>query len=99
MLAWQLRFGRMPGIGAVAICALAAGWTAGQRSLFVGVRREEPSSTSPPLAPERDSKGTASANDETRSSEGDLAKAAPHAGVLSPDFPLQKERTRTALPQ
>ncbi|HEX3495177.1 MAG TPA: transglycosylase SLT domain-containing protein [Methylocella sp.] len=97
MLAWQLRFGRMPGIGAVAICALAAGWTAGQRSLFVGVRREEPSSTSLPLAPERDSKGTASANDETRSSEGDLAKAAPHAGVLSPDFTSQQERDLTGL--
>jgi soluble lytic murein transglycosylase len=63
----------------------------------VGVRREEPSSTSLPLAPERDSKGTASANDETRSSEGDLAKAAPHAGVLSPDFTSQQERDLTGL--
>src|SRR5438270_12579724 len=97
MLARQLRFGHIPGIGAVAICALAAGWTAGQRSLFVGVRREDPSSTSLPLAPERDSKGTASANDETRSSEGDLAKAAPHAGVLSPDFTSQQERDLTGL--
>jgi soluble lytic murein transglycosylase len=101
MLARQLRFGRIPGIGAVAICALAAGWTAGQRSLFVGVRREEPSSTFLPLAPERDSKGTASANDETRSSEGDLAKpvakAAPQAGVLSPNFTSQQERDLTGL--
>src|ERR1700730_16043836 len=97
----QFRFGRTPGIGAVAICALDAGWTAGQRSLFVGIRREEPKSTSLPLAPERDSKGTASANDETRSSEGDLdkpvAKAAPQAGVLSPDFTSQQERDLTGL--
>ena len=72
MFARQLRFGRIPGIGAVAICALAAGWTAGQRSLFVAGHREKSSSL--PLAPERDSRGPASPNDETRSNEADLAK-------------------------
>jgi soluble lytic murein transglycosylase len=100
MLARQFRFGRIPGIGAVAICALAAGWTAGQRSLFVAGHREKPSSISLPLAPERDSKGPAS-NDQTRSSEGDLAKpvakGAPQAGVLSPDFTSQPERDLTGL--
>src|ERR1700730_13481061 len=91
----QFRFGRIPGIGAVAICALAAGWTAGQRSLFVAGHREKSSSL--PLAPERDSRGPASPNDETRSSEGDLAKAAPQAGVLSPDFTSQQERELAGL--
>src|SRR5438132_3079439 len=101
MLARQLRFGRIPGIGAAAICALAAGWTAGQRSLFVAGYREEPPSISLPLAPEGDSKGPASPGDVTGSSEGDLAKpvarVAPHAGVLSPDFTSQQERDRTGL--
>src|ERR1700736_4683537 len=96
MLARQLRFGRIPGIGAVAICALAAGWTAGQRSLFVAGYREEPSSISLPLAPERDSKGTAPANDETRSTKP-VAKAAPQAGVPSPNFTSQQERDLTGL--
>src|SRR5580704_12557917 len=97
----QFRFGRIPGIGAVAICALAAGWTAGQRSLFVAGHRENPSYVSLPLAPERDSKEPAFPNGETRSSEGDLAKpvakAVPQAGVLSPDFTLQQERDLTGL--
>ncbi|MGH6851793.1 MAG: lytic transglycosylase domain-containing protein, partial [Methylocella sp.] len=101
MLARQFRFGRIPGIGAVAICALAAGWTAGQRSLFVASHREKPSSISPPLAPERDSKGPTSPNDATRSSADDLAKprakAAPQAGVVSPDFASQQERDLTGL--
>jgi len=101
MLTRQLFSGRIPGIGGVAICALAAGWTAGQRSLFVAGHREEPSSVSLPLAPERDSKGPASPNDETRSSAGDLAqpaaKAAPQAGLLSPDFTSQQERDLTGL--
>jgi soluble lytic murein transglycosylase len=97
----QFRFGRIPALGAVAICALAAGWTAGQRSLFVAGRREKPSSISVPLAPERDSKGPASPDGVTRSSEGELAKpvakAAPQAGVLSPDFTSQQERDLTGL--
>ncbi len=101
MLARQFRFGRIPAIGGVAICAVAAGWTAGQRSHFVAGHRETPSSISLPLAPERDSKGAATPNDETRSSEGDLtkpvAKAAPQAGVLSPDFTSQQERDLTGL--
>src|SRR3984893_203091 len=101
MRTMQFRFGRILAIGAVAICALAAGWTAGQRSLFVPGHREAPSSISLPLAPERDSKGPASPSDETRSSEGDLAKpvakAAPQAGVLSPDFTSQQERDLTGL--
>src|SRR3984893_9187331 len=97
MLTRQFHFGRIPGIGAVAICALATGWIAGQRSLFVAGHREEPSPISLPLAPERDSKGPASPNDETRSSEGDLAKAAPQAGVLSPDFTSQQERELAGL--
>src|ERR1700694_5091108 len=91
----QFRFGRIPGIGAVAICALAAGWTAGQRSLFVAGHREKASSL--PLAPERDSKGPASPNDETRSSAGDLAKATPQAGVHSPAFPARHTRALTGL--
>src|SRR3984893_17610245 len=97
----QFRFGRIPALGAVAICALAAGWTAGQRSLFVAGRREKPSSISVPLAPERDSKGPASPDGVTRSNEGELAKpvakAAPQAGVLSPDFTSQQERDLTGL--
>ena len=63
MLTRQFRFGRTPAIGAVAICALAAGWTAGQRAHFVAGHREEPSSISLPLAPERDSKGPTSPKD------------------------------------
>jgi soluble lytic murein transglycosylase len=89
MLARQFRFGRIPGLGAVAICALAAGWTAGQRSLFVASHREKPSSFSPPLAPERDSKGPASAEP--------TAKAAPQASVLPPDIASQPERDLTGL--
>ena len=99
MLTRQFLFGRIPGIGAVAICALATGWIAGQHSLFVAAHREEPSSL--PLGPERVSKGPASPNDETRSSEGDLAKPvtkpAPQAGVLSPDVASQQERDLTGL--
>src|ERR1700730_14617032 len=101
MLTRQFHFGRIPGIGAVAICALATGWIAGQRSLFVAGHREEPSPISLPLAPERDSRGPASPNDETRSSEGDLAKpvakATPQAGVLSPDFTSRQERELAGL--
>jgi hypothetical protein len=101
MLTRQFCFGRIPGIGAVAICALAAGWTAGQRSLFVAGHREKPSSISLPPAPKRDSRGPASPNDETRSSEDDLAKpvakTSPQAGVLAPDFTSQQERDLTGL--
>jgi soluble lytic murein transglycosylase len=101
MLARQSRFGRITGIGAVAICALAAGWTAGQRSLFVAGHREKSSSIAPPLAPERDSTRPASLSDAARSSEGNsaksVAKAAPQPGVLSPDFTLQQERDLTGL--
>jgi soluble lytic murein transglycosylase len=97
MLTRQFLFGRIPGIGAVAICALATGWIAGQRSLFVAGHREEPSPISLPLAPERDSKGPASPNDETRSSEGDLAKVAPQSGLPSPDLISQQERDLTGL--
>ncbi|MGH6937143.1 MAG: hypothetical protein ACRED2_13420, partial [Methylocella sp.] len=98
----QSRLGRIPSIGGVAICAVAAGWTAGQRSLFVAGHHGEPSSSiSLPLAPERGSKGLGSPNDETRSSDGDLgkpvAKTAPQADVLSPDFTSQKERDVTGL--
>ncbi len=97
----QFRSGRIPGIGAVAICALAAGWTAGQRSLFLTGPREEPASISPPLAPARDSEGPASPNNESRSSESDLVKSAPkaspQASVLSPDFTSQQERDLTGL--
>src|SRR3984893_3853702 len=97
----QFGFGRIPGIGAVAICALAAGWTAGQRALFVVGHRAEPSFISPPLGPERDSEGPVSPGDETRSREGDLpkpfAKVAPYAGVPSPDFTSRQERDLTGL--
>jgi soluble lytic murein transglycosylase len=98
----QFRLGRIPSIGGVAICAVAAGWTAGQRSLFVASHHGEPSSSiSLPLAPERDSKGLGSPNDETRLSDGDLgkpvAKTAQQAGVLSPDFTSQKERDLPGL--
>ncbi|MGH6821007.1 MAG: hypothetical protein ACREDU_09130, partial [Methylocella sp.] len=102
MLTRQFRFGRIPGIGAVAICALAAGWIAGQRSLFVAGHREEPSSL--PLGPERDSKGQEFFPEaETRATvvPPDLAKpvaeAAPQAGVLSPDLISQQARDLTGL--
>lgn len=102
MLARQFRFGRAQSIGAVTICALAAGWIAGQRSLFVAGHHGEPSSSiSVPLAPERDSKGLGSPNDETRLSDSDLGKpvaeTAPQADILSPDFTSQKERDLAGL--
>ena len=97
MLTRQFRFGRVPGIGAVAICALAAGWTAGQRPLFVAGHREDAIVHFRPSRPERDSKGPAFPNDEIRSNEVDLAKPAPQAGVLSPDFTSQQERDLTGL--
>ncbi|MGH6863673.1 MAG: hypothetical protein ACRECN_05285, partial [Methylocella sp.] len=59
--------------------------------------REKASSISLPLAPERDSNGPASPNDATRSNEGDVAKPAPQAGVLSPDFTAHQERDLTGL--
>src|ERR1700730_15254953 len=97
----QFRFGRIPEISVVAICSVAAGWPAGQRSLFVAGHREKPSSISLPLAPAHESNERASPNDETRSSEGDLAKpvakAAPQAGLFSPDVTSQQERDLTGL--
>jgi soluble lytic murein transglycosylase len=101
MLTRQFPFGRIPGFGVVTICALAAGWTAGQRSMFVPGPREVPSSYSPPLAPEQLSKSPAFPNAEARLNEGDLAKAspesAPSADVLAPSLVSPQERDLSGL--
>ncbi|MGH6819469.1 MAG: transglycosylase SLT domain-containing protein, partial [Methylocella sp.] len=104
MLTRQFRFGPIPATGALAICALAAGWTAGQRSLFVAGHHEKPSSISLPPAPESDSKGQEFfPEEETHATggPGDLAKpvakAAPQSGLLSPDLLSQQARDLTGL--
>ena len=108
MLTRQFHFGRIPATGALAICALAAGWTAGQRSLFVAGHREKPSSISLPLAPESDSKGQEFFREEethATGGPGDLAKpfakpfakVVPQSGLLSPDLLSQQARDLTGL--
>ena len=102
MLTRQFLFGRIPGIGAVAICALASGWIAGQRSLFVAAQRDEPSSL--PLGPERDSKGQEFFPEaETRATgvpperANPVSQAAPQSGLPPPDFTSRQERDLTGL--
>ncbi len=107
----RLLFGRIPGIGAgaVAFCALTAGWIAGQHAPLLLGRGEDGSSISlspalPPLPPEHESKAPVFPREqEVRASDGPpatpLIGATPHSSLLSPDLLSQQDRDLTGLAQ
>lgn len=99
MLTRSFRAGSLPGLGAVAICALAAGWIAGQRSAMLLAPRETPVTLVPLPAPGNGPK-SASLGAETASKGGQQAGQRADtqpAGVLAPDFVTQHERNLTGL--
>ncbi|HUI21454.1 MAG TPA: lytic transglycosylase domain-containing protein [Methylocella sp.] len=106
MLTRHFLFGRMPGIGAVAFCALAAGWIAGQHALFLTPSRDDSLSLSPPLplVPEPQSKAPEPSRELETHAGGLLpakppAAGAPQTGWLSPDLLSQQGRDLTGLVQ
>src|ERR1700745_1314886 len=50
MLTRHFPFGRIPQLSLVALCSLAAGWSAGRHIQFVSLSREELADYSPPYA-------------------------------------------------
>ncbi len=107
----RLLFGRIPGIGAgaVAFCALTAGWIAGQHAPLLLGRGDDGSSISlspalPPLTPELKSKAPVFPREqEARASDGPpatpLIGATPQSSLLSPDLLSQQDRDLTGLAQ
>src|SRR5208282_2317275 len=105
----RLLFGRIPGAGAVAFCALTAGWIAGQHAPLLLGRGEDGSSISlspalPPLTPEHESKAPVFPREqEARASDGPpatpLIGATPQSSLLSPDLLSQQDRDLTGLAQ
>lgn len=106
----RIPFGRISGMGAVAFCALMAGWIAGQHGLFLPGSREDRAASLtltpalPPLAPQEDSKTPDFSREQGMSpSDGSttkpLAGKAPHEGLLSPDVDALQERDLTGFVQ
>lgn len=95
MLKRQFLFGRIPGIGAVAICSLAAGWLVGQRSQVVSPR-EAAQSFWAPSATDRPFSTFSSLTGDRAASEADLGAAprtaAPQADILAPNLVPRHER-------
>jgi soluble lytic murein transglycosylase len=77
MLTKQFPFGRITGLGIVAICSLAAGWTAGHRALFISVPREELPAYSPPYVPDRLAKQPALSGLEAQLEQSDGTRTRP----------------------
>jgi soluble lytic murein transglycosylase len=102
MVTRQFLFWRMPGIGMMILCALAAGWIAGERSRFLQPRLEVPAPNLAPSEPEHGSQGSAFSSDETPLGErqqAPLSPVAPQSGLLAPDFVSQSGRDLTGLTQ
>jgi soluble lytic murein transglycosylase len=115
MLTRQLLFrriplGRIPRIGAVAFCALTAGWIAGQHSQFLRAPREKassslsPSPPLPPLAPQHESKVPEFSREQPAHasdvpSAKPLSGTAPQSGLLSPDLLSPQDRDLTGFAQ
>ena len=101
--------GRFPGIGAVAFCALTAGWIAGQHARFPSQPHENLSSAAlspalPPLSPQQEfqapqiSKGTE--NGATAMSPANpFSGATQQSGQLSPDPVSQQDHDMTGFAQ
>ncbi len=107
MLTKQILFRRIPGIGAIALCALTAGWIAGQHALFLTPGRNESLSLSPSMpspVPGRQSgalelpRKPAAHPDGFLSSEP-LSGTAPQSWLLSPDLASQQDRDLTGFAQ
>jgi soluble lytic murein transglycosylase len=102
MLKRQFPFGRVPGVGALAISALAAGWIAGQWSPFVAGPGGEPMMSHSP-ALEHGFEHGAIPGGETNWNEGDLPKRTPepapqpNANILAPGLISQEERDLTGF--
>jgi soluble lytic murein transglycosylase len=77
MLTRQFSFGRIPGLGIVVICSLAAGWTAGRRAQFVSVPREELPAYSPPYVLDRLAKEPALSGLEAHLEQSDGTRTRP----------------------
>ncbi|HUZ90428.1 MAG TPA: lytic transglycosylase domain-containing protein, partial [Methylocella sp.] len=101
--------GRFPGIGAVAFCALTAGWIAGQHALFLPASREDVLSPSlspalPRLAPEHESKAPGFSRERESHASGvspgkRVSRATLPSGLLSPDLLSRHERDLTGFAQ
>jgi soluble lytic murein transglycosylase len=77
MLTRQFSLARIPGFGIVAICSLAAGWTAGHYSRFVTASVEELPTYSPPYAPDQLTKEPVFSPFDARLEQGNGTKARP----------------------
>jgi len=105
----RIPFGRLPGMGAVAFCALTAGWLAGQHAQYLRVPREDISPATlppamPPLTPEHEFKApelaaNPAANASHVPATKPLSNMAPQSGLFSPDLLSQKDRDLTGLAQ
>ncbi len=101
MFTRQVLFGRVPGLSVVAVCSLAAGWTAGHRAIFVPAPREELAAYSPPYASDHLAKEPAFPSLESRLNEGNLAnplpEPAPPPAAPAPGLVSAQERGLTGF--
>jgi soluble lytic murein transglycosylase len=105
----RIPVGRFPGLGAVAFCALTAGWIAGQHALFLPAPREDAVSPDrspalPPLPAEHESKVPGFSRDQEShandvSFDKPVSGAAPQSSLLSPDLLSQQDRDLTGFAQ
>jgi soluble lytic murein transglycosylase len=108
MLKGQFPSGRLSGLGVLAICALSAGWIAGQRSPRVDAPAAEPKSISPQPSPQRetsqrDGNQAGAPAAETPWDKADQAKrplepaAQASSTILEPNLVTQQERDVTGF--
>lgn len=101
MLKRQSPLARVLRLGALAVCALAAGWFTGQQLPFVA-GSEESSAPIPSPAPEATASGPAPSAGETQRAEDNPKAAAPsapplEANILAPDLVSRQERDLTGF--
>ena len=108
MLTWQFRFGRISGvgpeIGAVAFCAIGAGWIAGQHALLLPPPRDDTAFPTVQLAQQPVAKAPElSRKPEPLAPEAPSANpfsgTAPPTGLLSPDLLSSQDRDLTGFAQ
>ena len=84
MLARHFPFGRIPQLSLVALCSLAAGWSAGRHLQFVSLSHEELSDHSPPYSVDEITKAPAFLGPEARLQPDRATEARPNA-IAPPD--------------